>query len=64
MFVDEHSGGFGVEPICAESPIAPSVYDEHKRRVREPERWSVRCRRDAELELLIRRVWESNFGVC
>ena len=51
-FIDEHSGGFGVEPICAELLIAPSVYDEHKRREREPERQSVRCRRDAELELL------------
>ena len=26
---------YGVEPICAELPIAPSVYYEHKRRDRE-----------------------------
>jgi len=62
-FVDEHRQEFGVEPICAELPIAPSTYYEHKRREREPERCSARSRRDAELRSQIRRVWESNFGV-
>ncbi len=62
-FVDENRQEFGVEPICAEVPIAPSTYYEHKRRVREPQRCSARSRRDAELRPLIRRVWESNFGV-
>ncbi len=63
VFVDENRDEFGVEPICAEVPIAPSTYYEHKRRVREPQRCSARSRRDAELRPLIRRVWESNFGV-
>ncbi len=62
-FVDENRADFGVEPICAELPIAPSVYYEHKRREREPERCSARSRRDGELRPQIRRVWESNFGV-
>ena len=62
-FVDENRADFGVEPICAELPIAPSVYYEQKRREREPERCSARCRRDGELRTRIRRVWESNFGV-
>ncbi len=62
-FVDEHRKDYGVEPICAELPIAPSTYYEHKRREREPERCSARSRRDAELRSQIRRVWESNFGV-
>ena len=62
-FVDEHRDTFGVEPICAELPIAPSVYYEAKRREAEPERCSARARRDAELVPEIRRVWESNFGV-
>ena len=31
-FVDDHRETYGVEPICAELPIAPSVYYEHKRR--------------------------------
>ena len=62
-FVDDHRETYGVEPICAELPIAPSVYYEHKRRDREPERCSARSRRDAALRPVIRRVWESNFGV-
>ena len=62
-FVDENRADFGVEPICAELPIAPSVYYEHKRREREPDRRSARSRRDGELRTRIRRVWESNFGV-
>ena len=62
-FVDENRADCGVEPICAELPIAPSVYYEHKRREREPERCSARSRRDGELRTRIRRVWESNFGV-
>ena len=53
----------GLSLFCAELPIAPSVYYLHKRREREPERRSARCRRDAELRSHIRRVWESNFGV-
>ena len=62
-FVDEHRQEFGVEPICAELPIAPSTYYEHKRRELEPERCSARSRRDSELRPVIRRVWESNYGV-
>ena len=62
-FVDEHRKDYGVEPICAELPIAPSTYYEHKRREREPERCSARSKRDGELRSQIRRVWESNFGV-
>ena len=62
-FVDDHRADYGVEPICAELPIAPSVYYEHKRREREPERCSARSRRDAALRTRIRHVWESNFGV-
>ena len=53
----------GVEPICAELPIAPSTYWEHKRRVREPSRRSARSHRDVELRAKIRRVWEENYGV-
>ena len=58
-FVDEHRDEYGVEPICAELPIAPSTYWEHKRRVREPSRRSARSHRGPE----IRRVWEENYGV-
>ena len=57
-FVDENREEYGVEPICAELPIAPSTYWEHKRREREPDRCSARSRRDSELRPQIRRVWE------
>ena len=62
-FIDDHRETYVVEPICDELPIAPSTYWEHKRREREPERRSARCRRDTELRPQVRRVWESNFGV-
>ena len=62
-FIDAHREEYGVEPICAELPIAPSVYWEHKRREREPERRSARCKRDSKLRVQIRRVWETNFEV-
>ncbi len=31
-FIDDHRGAYGVEPICAVVPIAPSTYYEHKAR--------------------------------
>ena len=30
-FIDAHRGAYGVEPICAVLPIAPSTYYEHAR---------------------------------
>ncbi len=59
--MDEHRE-FGVE-ISTELPIAPSTDYEHKRREREPERMPARWKRDNELRVQIRGVWESNFGV-
>jgi hypothetical protein len=63
VFVDEHRDTYGVEPICAELPIAPSTYYEHKRRQREPGRCSARSRRDTGLRPVIGRVHEENYGV-
>ena len=37
-FIDDHRERYGVEPICAELPIAPSTYYEHKARQADPER--------------------------
>ena len=62
-FVDQHRSNLGVEPICAELPIAPSTYYEHKAREANPERLPARHIRDAVLEVEIRRVWEENFRV-
>jgi transposase InsO family protein len=62
-FVDAHRDVHGVEPICAQLPIAPSTYYEHKARQAEPERRPARARRDEELCLQIQRVWRENFCV-
>ena len=62
-FVDVHREEYGVEPICAELPIAPSTYYEQKAREVNPDRLPARAKRDAELEVDIRRVWEENFRV-
>src|SRR5262245_15853458 len=62
-FIDQHRSEYGVEPICAQLPIAPSTYYEHKAREAEPERLPPRVRRDVELSRDIRRVYEENFQV-
>ena len=62
-FLDEHKETYGVEPICAMLPIAPSTYYERKAQQAHPERLSARARRDLELQPEIRRVWEENFRV-
>jgi hypothetical protein len=36
-FIDQHRSEYGVEPICAQLPIAPATYYEHKAREAEPE---------------------------
>ena len=62
-FIDDHRGEYGVEPICAVLPVAPSTDYEHKAREADPERAPLRVRRDVELRTEIRRVWEENFRV-
>jgi len=59
-FIDDHRKRFGVEPICAVLPIAPSLYYELTARVRDPQRRPARARRDEELGEHIRRVWQEN----
>ena len=60
-FIDGHRSTYGVEPICAQLPIAPSVYYEYKRRQIEPQRVPARTCRDAELSREITRVYEESF---
>ena len=62
-FIDEHRGTYGVEPICAMLPIAPSSYYEQKARQADPSRLPERARRDAVLCEEIDRVWRENRGV-
>jgi len=62
-FIDEHREGYGVEPICAMLPIAPSTYYEQTARQADPSRLPERVRRDAVLCEQIDRVWHENRGV-
>jgi putative transposase len=62
-FIDENRGAYGVEPICAVLPIAPSTYYEWKSRRADPGRLPLRTKRDRILRDEIRRVWEANFRV-
>jgi len=62
-FIDAHRTTFGVEPICAVLPIAPSLYYELKARERDPHRRPARARRDEWLGEHIRRVWQENRAV-
>src|SRR5919202_6106054 len=62
-FIDEHRATYGVEPICRVLPIAPSTYHAHAARRVDPSKASARARRDAELKVEIRRVFETKFGV-
>ena len=62
-FIDAHRNEYGVEPICAQLPIAPSTYYEHQARQIDPSRTPPRVQRDRELEVDIQRVWQENFEV-
>jgi hypothetical protein len=62
-FIDPHREEYGVEPICAQLPMAPSTYYEYKAKQADPSRAPPRVRRDRELEDQIQRVWEENFEV-
>ena len=42
-YIDEHRERFGVEPICAVLPIAPSTYYAHWARTRDPARRGPRA---------------------
>jgi putative transposase len=62
-FIDAHRDLHGVEPICEQLPIAPSLYYEIKAREREPQRLPARLRRDRELSSEIERVHQQNHDV-
>ena len=57
-FICDHRERFGVEPICAQLPIAPSTY--YAARSRPP---SARATRDEELRREIQRVYDANYRV-
>jgi putative transposase len=62
-FIDQHRAAYGVEPICAVLPIAPSTYFRCKAEQRDPMRRSVRRQRDEVLRAIIRRIYADNHSV-
>ena len=61
--IDQHRDVYGVEPICAVLQIAPSTYFLHLARRADPSSRCARARRDDELSVEIRRVWDANHQV-
>ena len=59
-FIDQHRDTYGVEPICAVLPIAPSTYFLRKAQQQDAAKRSARAQRDDELGAAIRRVWNAN----
>src|SRR5690625_1022822 len=57
-FIDQRRGEYGVESICRQLPIAPSVYYEFKARERDEGRKPFRFHHDAYLSVEVKRVWD------
>jgi putative transposase len=62
-FIDHHRATYGVEPICAVLPIAPSTYFRVRGQQQDATKRSARATRDDELRVAIQRVYNANFGV-
>jgi len=62
-FIDDHRATYGVEPICSVLPIAPSTYFRQHAHQLDATQRSVRARRDGNLRVEIRRVWDAHFQV-
>ena len=61
--IDQQREAYGVEPICALWPIAPSTYYRCKQLARYPQQRRACAQRDAALRPEIVRVYEDNHGV-
>jgi putative transposase len=61
-FIEAHREKFGVEPLCAVLPIAPTTYYEQRARRRSPERRPPRVQRDEQLRPEVRRAHRESFG--
>jgi putative transposase len=62
-FIDDHRAMYGVEPICAVLPIAPSTYFRWRAQRQDPATRTARAQRDDELRVEIQRVYDANFQV-
>ena len=60
-FIDKHREEHGVEPICQMLPIAPATYYAHTVRRRDPALRPARVKRDEQLSVDVRRVWQASF---
>ena len=58
--IADHRAVFGVEPICAVLPIAPSTYHRHRHQRTHPTRRSARAQRDDQLRVEIQRVYDAH----
>jgi hypothetical protein len=63
-FIDEHRDVYGVEPIRRGLPIAPSTYYTHAARQANPDRASLRVRRDAVLCTRSGACGKKTSGAC
>jgi len=61
-YITDHRETFGVEPICAVLPIAPSTYFRVRAQQQDEQKRSARAKRDDEWRVVIRRVYEESFG--
>jgi putative transposase len=59
-FIDQHRESYGVEPICAVLPIAPSTYFVRKAQQQDATKRSARAQRDDALRAAIQRVWDDH----
>jgi transposase InsO family protein len=62
-FITDHRKEYGVEPICAVLPIAPSTYHRHRAGQVDPTRRSARAQRDDALRPEIQRVYDEHHQV-
>ena len=62
-FIDAHRAEYGIESICAQLPITPSQYYEHKARQADLAQLPPRLQRDRALLPEIHRIYEENFHV-
>jgi hypothetical protein len=61
-YINDHRERFGVEPICAVLPIAPSTYFRVRAQQEDASKRSARARRDDDLRGLIQRIYDESFG--
>jgi putative transposase len=62
-FIDDHRDQYGIEPICAVLPIAPSTYHRHHARQLDPTLRPARALRDDVLRPEIQRVYDEHHQV-